>query len=207
MNKQVKTTEVQKVKLDFDKLEEVLKERKMSRKELASRTGRHATYFSDLKKRDSSIPIGMEGFICSELGVEKGTFVRREQAVKRPKENSAEIRILENIYKAIQEERKILDELADQSERIWNKLNTQATQLMKIKEKVSELGISDYEKAVEFLKDALSGGQILESEVLSKSDDAGIKRADLYKAKRDAGVQSAVTGYGKNQKTWWLLSD
>lgn len=44
-------------------------------------------------------------------------------------------------------------------------------------------------------------------EFLLKSDVAGIKRADIYKAKRDLGVQSAVTGFGKNQKTWWLIAE
>lgn len=66
--------------------------------------------------------------------------------------------------------------------------------------------MTDYDKAVRFLKEVLSGGRVDGSEVLRQADSAGIKRADLNKAKRDIGVNTANTGYGKNQKTWWFLS-
>ena len=66
--------------------------------------------------------------------------------------------------------------------------------------------MTDYDKAVRFLKDTLNGGRIDGTEVLRMADAAGIKRADLNKAKRDIGVDTAVTGYGKNQKTWWFLN-
>lgn len=55
-------------------------------------------------------------------------------------------------------------------------------------------------KAVRFLKQTLGGGRLDGAEVLRMSDAAGIKRADLNKAKRDIGVDSAVTGFGKNQR-------
>ena len=207
MNKQVKTTEIQKVKLDFEKFDKVLKEQKVSRRDLASRMGHNPTYFADLKKRDAAIPVGVEGFICSELGVEPGTFARKEQSAQKLAGGATELAILENIYKELREERKVLEEIVERGEAIWNKLNTHTTQLAKIKERVKELGESDHEKACRFLKEILSGGQVLESEVLTQSDGAGIKRADLFKAKRDIGVQTAVTGYGKNQKTWWILSE
>lgn len=58
-----------------------------------------------------------------------------------------------------------------------------------------------------FLKETLAGGRIDGAEVLRMADATGIKRADLNKAKRDIGVDTAQTGYGKNQKTWWFLSE
>lgn len=207
MNKQSKTTEIQKVKLDFLKLDKVLKERKMSQRELSCRMGHNPTWVADLKKKDSPIPVGVEGFICSELGVEPGTFARQDQPETKPSGGATELVILENIHKEIREERKLLEELTERSEAIWNKLNTQTTQLLKIKEKVNEFTESGYDKAVKFLKDLLADGKVLESDVLSRCESAGIKRADLYKAKRDVGIQSSVTGYGKNQKTWWLLAE
>ncbi|MEE1085794.1 MAG: hypothetical protein U0L05_01270 [Schaedlerella sp.] len=207
MNKQVKTTEIQKIKLDFEKLDKILKERKMSQRELSSRMGHNQTWVADLKKKDTPIPVGVEKFICLELGYEPGTFVRKERPEQKPDGSLAELAILENIYREIREERKLLEEVAERAEAIWNKLNTQATQLIKIKDKINVLSISDYEKALKFLRDILSEGKVLESEVIAKSDEAGIKRAELYKARRDMNVQTAVTGYGKNQKTWWLPAE
>lgn len=69
------------------------------------------------------------------------------------------------------------------------------------------LKMTDYDKAVRFLKETLAGGWIDGAEVLRMADATGIKRADLNKAKRDIGVDTAQTGYGKNQKTWWFLSE
>lgn len=66
--------------------------------------------------------------------------------------------------------------------------------------------MTDYDKAVRFLKDKLSGGRMDGAELLRMADASGIKRADLNKAKKDLGVDTSTTGYGKNQKTWWFLS-
>ena len=63
------------------------------------------------------------------------------------------------------------------------------------------------QKRFVFLKETLAGGRIDGAEVLRMADATGIKRADLNKAKRDIGVDTAQTGYGKNQKTWWFLSE
>ena len=94
-------------------------------------------------------------------------------------------------------------------EKSWSKVHANTIQLEKVKDDVKEcvqvLGMTDYDKAVRFLKETLAGGRIDGTEVLRMSDASGIKRADLNKAKRDIGVDTATTGYGKNQKTWWFL--
>ena len=205
MNKQVKTTDIQKVKLDFEKFDKVLKEQKVSRRDLASRMGHNPTYFADLKKRDAAIPVGVEGFICSELGVEPGTFARKEQTEQKTGGSLAELAILENIYREICEERKLLEEVAERAEAVWNKLNTHTIQLMKIREKVYEIGESGYDKAIRFLKGTLGDKDVLESQILSKSDELGIVREDLFKAKRDLGICSAPSGHGKSTKVWWQM--
>lgn len=102
-----------------------------------------------------------------------------------------------------------VEALGELLEKIWSKVHANTLQLEKVKEDVKEcaqvLGMTDYDKAVRFLKDTLGGGRIDGAEVLRMADAAGIKRADLNKAKRDIRVDTAVTGYGKNQKTWWFL--
>lgn len=177
--------------------------------------GYRPTYFSELKKRDGAITVNVERFICMELGLEPGSLIRREAKLAAGDENQSDkaAELLERIYKEQQKLAETIKFIADrvemitdQDEAIWNKLNTQATQLIKIKEKLNELGATGYQKAAMFLKETLSNGQMLETEVVAKGEEAGISKADIYKAKRDLPVQVAVTGYGKNQKTWWLLS-
>lgn len=69
------------------------------------------------------------------------------------------------------------------------------------------MGMTDYDKAVRFLKETLSGGRMIGEEVIRMADAAGIKRADLNKAKRDIQVDTSTPEYGKTQKTWWFLAD
>lgn len=211
-----KQGEIQKVKLDFEKLSVAAKAKKISLRELSTNMGYRPTYFSELKKRDGAVTVSVERFICIELGLEPGSLIRKEleQAAGNKNQSDRTAELLEKIYKEQQkltETIKFLTDrvemITDQNEAIWNKLNTQATQLIKIKVKLNELGITGYQKATMFLKEILSNGQMLESEVVAKGEEAGISRADLYKAKRDIHVQVAVTGCGKNQKTWWLLSE
>lgn len=208
--------EIEKVKLDFEKLSFAVKAQKISQKVLAVRLGHHANWFADLKKKDSAVTTNVERFICMELGLEPGSLIRKEPELVVGSENQPDrtAELLENIYKEQQKLAEMIkfladraEMIADRNEAIWNKLNAQATQLIKIKEKLNELGITGHQKAIAFLKDALSNGQMLETEVVAKGEEAGISKADIYKARRDLHVQAAVTGYGKNQKIWWLLSE
>lgn len=207
--------DTEKVHLDFEKFSQAAKAQKISLRELSTNMGYRPTYFSELKKRDGAITVNVERFICMELGLEPGSLIRREAKLAAGDENQSDkaAELLERIYKEQQKLAETIKFIADrvemitdQNEAIWNKLNTQATQLIKIKEKLNELGATGYQKAAMFLKETLSNGQMLETEVVAKGEEAGISKADIYKAKRDLPVQVAVTGYGKNQKTWWLLS-
>ena len=109
----------------------------------------------------------------------------------------------------MREVHQVVEECTELLEKIWSKVHANTIQLEKVKDDVKEcvqvLEMTDYDKAVRFLKDTLGGGRIDGAEVLRMADAAGIKRADLNKAKRDIRVDTAVTGYGKNQKTWWFL--
>lgn len=94
---------------------------------------------------------------------------------------------------------------------MYSKVHANTLQIESIKDSVKdikgELKITDYDKAVRFLRETLSGGRMIGEEVIRKADAAGIKRADLNKAKRDIQVDTSTTGYGKSQKTWWFLAD
>lgn len=104
-----------------------------------------------------------------------------------------------------------LSEMDERDEKVYSKVHANTLQIESIKDSVKdikgELKITDYDKAVKFLRETLSGGRMIGEEVIRMADAAGIKRADLNKAKRDIQVDTSTTGYGKTQKTWWFLAD
>ena len=102
----------------------------------------------------------------------------------------------------ILENRRIMQE---NFEKIWNKLNTNTVQLEKIKDKVNEVSKTDYDKAVEWLKDKMAGWRYDGAKLLMESDAAGIKRSDVMKARNELKIKIQTTGYGKNAKAWWSL--
>ena len=151
-------------------------------------------------------PAEVERLMCLLLGLDQGSLIRQEV----PSGLSGEARILENLHREVRDTRRAVEGCVEILEKIWSKVHANTLQLERVKDDLKEClqvaGMTDYDKAVRFLKDTLNGGRIDGTEVLRMADAAGIKRADLNKAKRDIGVDTAVTGYGKNQKTWWFLN-
>lgn len=100
---------------------------------------------------------------------------------------------------------KQVEALTDLTERIFSKCNANTKQLEDVKVHVRALAKTDYDRACEFLQDALSGGRLNGNDLLLQADEAGIKRSEIMKAKKDLGVQIDISGYGKNQKAWWYI--
>ena len=146
--------EIEKVHLDFEKLSAAVKTQKISQKVLAVRLGHHANWIADLKKKDSAVTVNVERFICLELGLKPGSLIRKESEQAAGNKNQLD-RTAELLEKICKEQQKLAETIeflvnraemiTDQNEAIWNKLNTQATQLIKIKEKLNELGITGYQ--------------------------------------------------------------
>lgn len=195
---------MEKVTIDYNRLCMELEKQGKTKADLSRDMAKNRN-FVGLMERNPDQPAEVERLMCLLLGLESGSLVKREE----PSGMSGEIRILENLHKESREMRKALEECTELLEKIWSKVHANTLQLEKVKGNLKEcvqvLGMTDYDKAVRFLKQTLGGGRIDGTEVLRMSDAAGIKRADLNKAKRDIGVDTAVTGYGKNQKTWWFL--
>ena len=110
-----------------------------------------------------------------------------------------------NIHREIQSMRKQMDAMAELAEKIFSKCNANTKQLEDVKVHVRALAKTDYDRACEFLRDALAGGMLNGNDILFQADEAGIKRSDIMKAKKDLGVQIDIRGYGKNQKAWWYI--
>lgn len=142
-------------------------------------------------------PEGVERIMCLLLGLEPGSLVKEPE-----KKGMTAAQALTVIRDEILENRRIMQE---NFEKIWNKLNTNTVQLEKIKDKVNTMSKTDYDKAVEWLKDKTAGGRYDGAKLLMESDAAGIKRSDIMKAKAELGVRIQTTGHGKNVKAWWSL--
>lgn len=189
---------IKKVKIDYDRLSEELERIKMTKEEFSVEIGRGKTYISDLKKKQE-VPENIEKIMCMVLKLEPGSLIEKSQ------ESIGDVKILVNIYKKLGELEEMMVTQGVAADKLLSKANANTIQLEKIKDSLKEFGKSDYEKACDFLKKLLGTGRVNGEEVLLKSDASGIKRADLMKAKRDLQVDTATTGYGKNQKTWWFI--
>lgn len=110
-----------------------------------------------------------------------------------------------NIYREIQGVKKQMEILTELTEKIFSKCNANTKQLEDVKGHVGALAKTDYDRACEFLQNALAGGRLNGNDLLSQADEAGIKRSEIMKAKKDLGVQIDISGYGKNQKAWWYI--
>lgn len=161
--------------------------------------------FVGLMEKNPDQPAEVERLMCLLLGLEQGSLIKQETSTGI----QGEIKVLENLYKEMREVHQAVVEYGELLEKVWSKVHANTLQLETVKDHVQDcreyLKLTDADKAEKFLRDMLSGGRMNGEDVLRAADAHGIKRADLNKAKRDLRVDTAVTGYGKNQKTWWFL--
>ena len=197
---------MEKVTIDYGRLCLELEKQGKTKADLSRDMAKNKN-FVGLMAKNPDQPAEVERLMCLLLGLEQGSLIKQEDKTG----SQGEIRILENLHKEMREIHQAVAEYGELLEKIWSKVHANTLQLEKVTDDVKEcvqvLGMTDYDKAVRFLKDSLSGGRIDGAEVLRMADAAGIKRADLNKAKRDLHVDTAATGYGKAQKTWWFLTD
>lgn len=203
--------------IDTDKLYSELSAQNKTKSGFSLEIGRGKSYIENLK-RSPIIPEGMERVISIMLGKEAGFFIERQEGPKKDDISGKEAQILVNITVRLKELSEktdmILAKLSDMDERdekVYSKVHANTLQIETVKEHIREitdaLKLTGYDKALKFLRETLSGGRMIGEEVIRMADAAGIKRADLNKAKRDIRVDTSTTGYGKSQKTWWFLSD
>lgn len=137
------------------------------------------------------------------LGKDPGHFQKETPTEEKVQEEIPAAII--NIHREIQNVKKQVEDLAELTERIFSKCNANTKQLEDVKVHVRALAKTDYDRACEFLQDTLAGGRLNGNDLLSQADEAGIKRSEIMKAKKDLGVQIDISGYGKNQKAWWYI--
>lgn len=188
--------EPKKVTINYALLCKQLEKQGKTKKGFSLEMGRSESFVNYIANNPDQ-PEGVERIMCLLLGLKPGSLVKEPE-----KKGMTAAQALTVIRDEILENRRIMQE---NFEKIWNKLNTDTIQLEKIKDKVNEVSKTDYDKAVEWLKDKMAGGRYDGAKLLMESDAAGIKRSDVMKAKAELGVRIQTTGYGKNVKAWWSL--
>ena len=188
--------EPKKVTINYALLCKQLEKRGKTKKGFSLEMGRSESFVNYIANNPDQ-PEAVERIMCLLLGLEPGSLVKEPE-----KKGMTAAQALTVIRDEILENRRIMQE---NFEKIWNKLNTNTVQLEKIKDKVNTMSKTDYDKALEWLKDKMEGGRYDGAKLLMESDAAGIKRSDVMKAKAELGVRIQTTGYGKNVKAWWSL--
>lgn len=188
--------EPKKVTINYALLCKQLEKRGKTKKGFSLEMGRSESFVNYIANNPDQ-PEAVERIMCLLLGLEPGSLVKEPE-----KKGMTAAQALTVIRDEILENRRIMQE---NFEKIWNKLNTNTVQLEKIKDKVNEVSKTDYDKAVEWLKDKMAGGRYDGAKLLMESDAAGIKRSDVMKARNELKIKIQTTGYGKNVKAWWSL--
>nr|DAJ02704.1 MAG TPA: hypothetical protein [Caudoviricetes sp.] len=188
--------EPKKVTINYALLCKQLEKRGKTKKGFSLEMGRSESFVNYIANNPDQ-PEAVERIMCLLLGLEPGSLVKEPE-----KKGMTAAQALTVIRDEILENRRIMQE---NFEKIWNKLNANTIQLEKIKDKVNEVSKTDYDKAVEWLKDKMAGGRYDGAKLLMESDAAGIKRSDVMKARNELKIKIQTTGYGKNVKAWWSL--
>lgn len=185
-----------KVTINYALLCKQLEKRGKTKKGFSLEMGRSESFVNYIANNPDQ-PEAVERIMCLLLGLEPGSLVKEPE-----KKGMTAAQALTVIRDEILENRRIMQE---NFEKIWNKMNTNTVQLEKIKDKVNTMSKTDYDKAVEWLKDKMAGGRYDGAKLLMESDAAGIKRSDVMKARNELKIKIQTTGYGKNVKAWWSL--
>lgn len=188
--------EPKKVTINYALLCKELKKQGKTKKGFSLEMARSESFVNYIANNPDQ-PEGVERIMCLLLGLEPGSLVKEPE-----KKGMTVAQALTVIRDEILENRRIMQE---NFEKIWNKMNTNTVQLERIKDKVNTMSKTDYDKALEWLKDKMEGGRYDGAKLLMESEAAGIKRSDIMKAKAELGVRIQTTGYGKNVKAWWSL--
>lgn len=188
--------EPKKVTINYALLCKQLEKQGKTKKGFSLEMGRSESFVNYIANNPDQ-PEAVERIMCLLLGLEPGSLVKEPE-----KKGMTAAQALTVIRDEILDNRRIMQE---NFEKIWNKLNTNTVQLEKIKDKVNEVSKTDYDKAVEWLKDKMAGGRYDGTKLLMESDAAGIKRSDVMKARNELKIKIQTTGYGKNAKAWWSL--
>ena len=191
---------IKKVTIDYEKLCEELDRRGKTKQGFSIEIGRGKDYIVSIKHRPEQ-PENMESLMCTLLGLDAGSLVKKENPVQK----GAEAKVLENIHRKLCEIEGAVSGQTEMLEKIFGKSNANTIQIEKVKDMLISASETESDRAEKLLTDMMGTGEALAQDIFAKADEMCISRKEIMKAKKKLDVIVATTGYGKNQKAVWRI--
>lgn len=191
---------IKKVAIDYEKLCEELNRQGKTKQGFSFEIGRGKDYIVSIKNRPER-PENMESLMCTLLGLDAGSLVKKENPVQK----GAEAKVLENIHRKLCEIEGAVSGQTEMLEKIFKKSNANTIQIEKVKDMLISASETESDRAEKLLTDMMGTGEALAQDIFAKADEMCISRKEIMKAKKKLDVIVATTGYGKNQKAVWRI--
>ena len=191
---------IKKVTIDYEKLCEELNRQGKTKQGFSLEIGRGKDYIVSIKHRPEQ-PENMENLMCTLLGLDAGSLVKKEKALQK----GAEAKVLENIHQKLCEIERAVSGQTEMLEKIFKKSNANTIQIEKVKDMLISASETESDRAEKLLTDMMGTGEALAQDIFAKADEMCISRKEIMKAKKKLDVIVATTGYGKNQKAVWRI--
>lgn len=194
---------VTKVEIDYTKIKAAINAAGLTNEKLSYEIGRNGAFVSRLNKTPWVLD-SVERLLCERLGIEPGSLIKQEEPAEPGDNIAVFVKKLESIENRI---KRLADAFTGQDDikEIRKKVNANTLQLEKIKDSVSNLHESEYDRAEQFLKDMLRQGERSANDILETAAEKGIKQGKLMEAKKKLGVDIYTKGYGSGKRPYWKL--
>lgn len=117
-------------------LEKEIKNRRMNIGDFSMMIGKSSQYLTVVKSKGGKVPVNVEALICRTLDKPVGYFL----ADREPQTGGGESKILENIFKKLEEVINDIEEIKDMQDKIWNKACANTLQIRRLEDLVKEKG-------------------------------------------------------------------
>lgn len=191
---------VSKVEIDYIKIKAAVKTAGLTNEKLSYEIGRDKTFVSRLNKTPWVMD-SVERLLCEKLELSPGSLIKQEEPARPTGNIEVFVKKLEGIENILGR----MSSLRDDLQEIRKKVNANTLQLEKIKDSVSNLHESEYDRAEQFLKDMLRQGERSANDILETAAEKGIKQGKLMEAKKKLGVDIYTKGYGSSKRPYWKL--
>lgn len=199
-------------KIDWYKLERIVKERGITKGRLAVEIGRDKSYLSVCKNRGRQPSRAEKLAICAVIGCKHEDIEVDEEDEKTPSDESVEA-----MYRSIDREinmiRKQIEHIRQDVDGVRNLLagvNGIAAMSGRIKELQELMDVAlkadgADAKAERLIISMIQDGMVEENELMNRAQAENIGRPDIHRARHRLGMQIITKGYGANQKKYLAL--
>lgn len=191
---------IKKVTIDYEKLCEELNRKGKTKQGFSIEIGRGKDYIVSIKHRPEQ-PENMENLMCTLLGLDAGSLVKKENPVQK----GAEAKVLENIHRKLCEIEGAVSGQTEMLEKIFKKSNANTVQIEKVKDMLISASETESDRAEKLLTDMIETGEALAQDIFAKADEMCISRKEIMRAKKKLDVRVSTTGYGHSQKAVWRI--